>query len=241
MDVGHRRVEAEPGASEAVLHERAREGAGPPRARPGRPPGPPARATRTRSGRTQTVSLAPPRSQPWRRARTRASPARATSPSPSTASTTRLHQVGVPDEAGDEAGGRTLVDLERGADLLQPSARHHPDAVAHGQRLALVVGDVDEGRAQAPLEPLQLLLELEAELQVEGGQRLVEEEDAWLVDEGAREGDPLLLAAGQLGRCAGLRASPAPPARAPRRRGVRPRRAGRRRIRSPKATLSSTE
>ena len=132
--------------------------------------GPSGTATRSRSGRTQTVSLAPTCSQPWRRARTRASPT-ARQQDGVDGLDHRLHQVRIPDEAGDEPRGRPLVDLERRADLLEPPARHHPDAVAHGERLALVMGDVDEGRAQAPLEALQLLLQLDAELQVEGESR----------------------------------------------------------------------
>src|SRR5262249_41508121 len=74
----------------------------------------------------------------------------------------RLHAARVTDEASPEARGWALVDLERRADLLQSTAPHHADAVRHGQGLALIVGDIDEGYAQAPLEPLQLFLELKA-------------------------------------------------------------------------------
>src|SRR3546814_6058862 len=49
------------------------------------------------------------------------------------------------DEGGDEGGLRVLVDLGAGADLLDDALAHHRDAVRHRQRLALVVGDVDEG------------------------------------------------------------------------------------------------
>ena len=43
-------------------------------------------------------------------------------------------------EPGDEEGGRTVVNLVRRADLLQPAFLHDRDAVAHGHRLHLVVG-----------------------------------------------------------------------------------------------------
>ena len=52
------------------------------------------------------------------------------------------------DEAGDEAIGRMVVELERRADLLDAPAAQHDDPVGHGHRLDLVVGDVDHGRAQ---------------------------------------------------------------------------------------------
>ncbi len=52
------------------------------------------------------------------------------------------------------------------------------------------------------LDPLQLELHLLAELHVERAERLVEEQRGRPVDEGAREGDPLLLAARELARAA---------------------------------------
>ncbi len=50
------------------------------------------------------------------------------------------------------------------------------------------------------LQELQLDLHLLAELAVEGAERFVEEEKARPVDQGPGEGDPLLLAAGELAR-----------------------------------------
>src|SRR6185312_13168666 len=54
--------------------------------------------------------------------------------------------------------------------------------------------------ADALVQGLQLELELGAQLLVERAQRLVEEQDIGIEDEGAREGDALLLAAGKLRR-----------------------------------------
>src|SRR5439155_19775196 len=43
-----------------------------------------------------------------------------------------------PDEAGHELGGRSLVDVDRGTDLLDLAVRKDGEPVAHGQRLLLV-------------------------------------------------------------------------------------------------------
>ena len=81
--------------------------------------------------------------------------------------------------------------------------------VAHGQRLLLIVGDVDEGDAGALLNALQLDLHILAQLEVERAERLVEQQHARLVDERTRDGDTLLLAAGQAGHIARLEAGKA--------------------------------
>ena len=57
---------------------------------------------------------------------------------------------------------------------------------------------IDERDADLLLDVLELDLHLLAELQVERAQRLVEQENLGLVDDGPRECDPLALAAGQL-------------------------------------------
>ena len=75
-------------------------------------------------------------------------------------------------------------------------------AVGDGQRLLEVVGDVHRGDAEPALELLQLDPHLRAQLGVEVRQRLVEEEHRGREDEGAGEGHPLLLAAGELGGAA---------------------------------------
>ena len=87
-------------------------------------------------------------------------------------------------------------------ELLDPAVVHHRDPVAHRERLLLVVGDVDEGDPDLDLDALELDLELLSELEVERAERLVEQQHVRPVDEGAGEGDALLLAAGQLVRLA---------------------------------------
>ena len=88
----------------------------------------------------------------------------------------RRQEIGFADEVGDEALGRLVVDVPRRADLQDLARRHHRDAVRHGQRLFLVVGDEDEGDAGLVLQPLQLDLHLLAQLEVERRQRLVEQQ-----------------------------------------------------------------
>ena len=78
-----------------------------------------------------------------------------------------LDDVRRPDEPGDESRGRSLVDVFGVADLLDLALRHHRDAVAHHERLFLVVRDVDERDADLALDAHQLELHLLAELEVE--------------------------------------------------------------------------
>ena len=68
----------------------------------------------------------------------------------------------------------------------------------HG--LVLVVGHVEEGDAHLALDALELDLHGLANLRVEGAHRLVEQQDARLIHQRARQRDALLLSAGQLRR-----------------------------------------
>ena len=70
-----------------------------------------------------------------------------------------------------------FVDLGRRADLLDPALVHDRDAVAQAHGLALVVGDVEEGDPDLVVDHVQLDQHPLAELEVEGGQRLVEQQD----------------------------------------------------------------
>ncbi len=111
-------------------------------------------------------------------------------------------EVGRADEAGHEDRRRVVVDLLGGADLLDLAAVHHRDPVAHRERLFLVVGDEDEGDADLALDALELELHRLAELEVEGAERLVEQQGPGEVHQRPGEGDALLLATGELGRAA---------------------------------------
>ena len=107
-----------------------------------------------------------------------------------------------------EAG--LAVDLERRADLLDRAVVHDHDAVGHGERLLLVVGHHDRRHAEAPLELLDLVAQVHPHLGVERGQRLVEQQEPGRGGQRAGQRDPLLLAAGELGRDTCRRASASP-------------------------------
>ena len=111
-------------------------------------------------------------------------------------------QVRYPDEIGDEDRARRVIDVLGRADLFHPALVHDRDAVRHGEGLFLIVGHVDEGDPHLALNSLQLDLHRLAQLQVEGAERLVEEERAGVVHQRPRQRHPLLLAAGELGRFA---------------------------------------
>ena len=64
------------------------------------------------------------------------------------------------------------------------------------------MGDVDEGDPDLALDRLQLGLHLLAQLQVEGAERLVEQQHLGPVDDRPRQRHPLSLAAGELVRLA---------------------------------------
>src|SRR5271165_4956373 len=98
-----------------------------------------------------------------------------------------LDEIGDADEAGDERRLRPLVYLDRLSYLLNPAVVQHRDPVAHGQRFFLIMSDVDEGDADLALHPQQLQLHLLPELEVQGTERLVQQEDLRLVHDGARQ------------------------------------------------------
>src|SRR5204863_3983446 len=66
------------------------------------------------------------------------------------------------------------------------------------QRLALVVRDIDRGRAQALVQRTDLDLHMLAQLLIECGQRLVHQDQLGSKDDGASERDALSLATGEL-------------------------------------------
>src|SRR4029079_16371473 len=66
----------------------------------------------------------------------------------------RVEDVRRADEISDETGLRPLVVLARRADLHELSFVEDRHAIGHRQRLALVVGDEDEGYAELLLQCL---------------------------------------------------------------------------------------
>src|SRR5262245_31333517 len=109
-----------------------------------------------------------------------------------------VQQIARAEELSDEPVSRPLVKFLGSTDLLDLARVHHSDAVAQGERLCLVVRDVNEGNAEATLQGMQFFLELLAQLEVQRAERLVQQQYLRLIDNGAGEGHALLLAAGDL-------------------------------------------
>ena len=104
------------------------------------------------------------------------------------------------DEARDEDIGGPGENLVRRRHLLDHAVAHDGDAVGHGQRLELIVGDDDGRLGKAGEHFLDLPAHGLAQLDVEPGQRLVEQEAVGIADDGAGDRDALFLAFGNLAR-----------------------------------------
>ncbi len=108
-----------------------------------------------------------------------------------------MHQVGGSQELCDERCFGVLVDLGRGTHSLDTALVHDRDGVRHRHGFFLIVRDVNEGDSYFVLDPLELDLHLFAKLEVEGAERLVEEQNLWMIDQCSSQRDSLLLATGQ--------------------------------------------
>jgi hypothetical protein len=97
----------------------------------------------------------------------------------------RVEQHRLAHEAGDELARRPLVEIGGRALLGDPAAVHDDDAVAHRERLALVVRDVGDRQAEPLLQGADLLAHRAAQARVEVRERLVEEQHRGLEDERA--------------------------------------------------------
>jgi hypothetical protein len=82
--------------------------------------------------------------------------------------------------------------------LRNPAFVHHRDPIRHHQRLLLVMRHVDEGDAQTVVQPLDLELQVLAQLLVKRAQGLVHQQDRRVEDDRAPDRNALLLPAGQL-------------------------------------------
>ncbi|MCY1231036.1 hypothetical protein D9M72_434720 [compost metagenome] len=105
-------------------------------------------------------------------------------------------------EVGDEHVGRIVVDLRRRSELLQHAVLQDRDLGRQRHRLDLVVRDVDDRRLHAMVQALDLGAHVDAQLGVEVGQRLVEQEDLRVAHQRTAHGDALALTAGKLARLA---------------------------------------
>ncbi len=113
-----------------------------------------------------------------------------------------FEHVDRPDEPGHEAGVGELVDFLGFTDLGDLAVVHHPDAGRERHGFFLIVGDHDEGHAEAFLDLDQFVLCFLAQLLVERAQRFIEQEQFGALGQRPGKGDALTLAAGKLMRLA---------------------------------------
>ena len=102
------------------------------------------------------------------------------------------------DKASNEGIHRMGIEFPRRSDLLNATVVEHGDALAERHRLCLIVGDVNGGDAEPPMEPHQFDTHLDAQLGVEVGQRLIHQEGARMPDNGAAHRHALALTTGKL-------------------------------------------
>src|SRR5690625_2539540 len=107
-------------------------------------------------------------------------------------------EAGVLNEPVTEEGCRIRIDrrgphLCGGADLHELPGTHERDPVGDGERLVLVVCDVQRGRAGGAQDVAEFPGKALAQVAVERGEWLVEEEEDGAWGERAGEGDALLL------------------------------------------------
>ena len=80
------------------------------------------------------------------------------------------------DEAGHEQVGGMIVELLRRPQLLDDAGVEHRDARAHGHGFGLVMGHVDKGGLHALVDLGDLRARLHAQLGIQVGERLIQQE-----------------------------------------------------------------
>ncbi len=93
-----------------------------------------------------------------------------------------------------------MVDLVRTADLLDAAFVHHRNPVGNFQRLFLIVGDEHAGDVNFVVQLAQPAAQFQTDFRVQRAEGFVEQQDAGLDRQRARQRDPLPLASGKLGR-----------------------------------------
>jgi hypothetical protein len=109
-------------------------------------------------------------------------------------------EIGLAHEAGDEVVGRLVVDRAWTVELLDPAVAHHGDPIREEKRFLLIMRHENGRQAQALLEPPQLDLHGLPELAVKCAEGLVEQQQARVEHDRARQGDTLLLTSRQFAR-----------------------------------------
>ncbi len=100
------------------------------------------------------------------------------------------------EETGHEQVGRPVVQRHRRVDLLDDAVLQHHDALAQGHRFDLVMRHVDHGGAQLAVQLRDLGTHAVAQLGIQVGQRLVQQEHRRLAHQRTAQRHALALAAG---------------------------------------------
>ena len=111
-------------------------------------------------------------------------------------------EVRLADEVGDEQRRRIGIYLLGMAHLHQLAQVEHPQAVGDRHRLFLIMGDVDRHDSEFFLDAPDFLAHVDPKLGVQIGQRLVQQQHAWVVNQGAGNRNTLLLAPRKVRRIA---------------------------------------
>ena len=101
------------------------------------------------------------------------------------------------DEVADKGVLRPFEQIRRAADLHRPAAGHHHHLVGKGQRLDLIVGDVDQRELQLMVDLLELAAQLPLEVGVDHRQRLIEQHRTDILTHQAAAERYLLLGVGR--------------------------------------------
>ena len=109
-------------------------------------------------------------------------------------------QVVVSDKAGHELPLRLFIERFGRRHLLDSAPLEDGHPIRHGHGLLLVVGDVDDGHSQLPLNASHLVLHLLPQAAVQGSQGFVHQHQGRLEHQRPGDGHPLLLPAGKLAR-----------------------------------------
>ncbi|MNN65355.1 hypothetical protein D3C81_1808520 [compost metagenome] len=113
-----------------------------------------------------------------------------------------MQAVGLADKVGNERRARVLVETVGVIDLGDATGFHHHYPVADRQGFGLVVGDHQGGDADFVLDTADFELHLFAQVRVQVGQRLVQQQHRRFDHQCAGQGYTLALAAGQFTRVA---------------------------------------
>src|SRR6266496_1346092 len=95
---------------------------------------------------------------------------------------------------------RSLVELLGRRDLDDLAQVHDRDPVGDVAHHAEIVGDEDVGEVQFLLQVVQQVDDLRPDGDIQGGDRLVGDDQPWVQGQCAGDADPLALAAGELVR-----------------------------------------